>query len=158
MQVVTEFHPNRFYLHEKSGTLIYLLAARDKNQIGLGVIVGPILAEVTESGWPSKKILSNIKLIYVYISQIKDHGQGWHEIGLPASMKNRIYIALQSIADLFTHLSKSMNVSVLTLNKSEKDLTQEQFNTIDEMIKNKGMWLASPEKEYFEYQASIIKN
>lgn len=155
MEAVTSFHPNRFYFND-SGKLIYMLTVKNNQKEGLGVIVGPVLANapdnITHATLGFKP--SSIKLTENRI----DPGETWLEIDLPKRVAMRVYLALREMADLFTNLSKSMNASVLTLEKSEEALTE--LGLIDPinvyLEKLRGMWRASPQSSHFGYDASFV--
>jgi hypothetical protein len=153
MQAVTSFHPNRFYF-TTSGTLVYLLSTKNNGKEGLGVVVGPILAAVRDwDGYLESKILSNVKIVHISTSVEK----GCVEINLPKRITNRIYIALKGMAELFAHFSESIDPYVVTLNYSANALSQEMIDQINEELKDKkGMWLASPQNDFFEYLASFV--
>ncbi len=153
MQIVTSFHPNRFYFSQ-SGHLVYILAVKNNRKEGLGVFVGPILAEACDNQtYCSSANLSSIKLSKSVIDE--SNSKFWHEIDLPKRLANRIYIVLREWADLFTRLSESMTPSILILNHAADDIPQGTINLINKTLIDKGgMWIMSPQPSYFEYPSS----
>ena len=156
MQAVTSFHPNRLYL-SSSGMLVYMLAVNNSIE-GLGVIAGPILANAHDNVAWCSSIQSHLSIFKLWKCGIDETSVAdWYEIDLPKRLATRIYIALREIADLFTHLSKSMHPSILALDHDAEEIPEGTINQINKALEDtRGLWLTTPQHSYFNYPASFV--